>query len=76
MCLAIPVEVKALREFDADVEISGVTRTISVQLTPEVKVGDFVLVHAGYAISVLEPEEAQETLRLFEELLAADGEEP
>jgi hydrogenase expression/formation protein HypC len=52
----------------ARAEIGGVERTISVVLTPEARVGDYVLMHTGFAISVLDPEEAQETLRLLAEL--------
>ena len=65
MCLAVPALVKSIDGFEAEVDISGVTRRASVMLTPEVKVGDYVLLHAGYAIGVVDEEEAQETLRLF-----------
>jgi hydrogenase expression/formation protein HypC len=50
------------------VEIDGVTRQASIQLTPEVKVGDYVLLHTGYAINVIDPAEAEETLKLLREL--------
>jgi hydrogenase expression/formation protein HypC len=53
---------------EAEVELGGVRRHISVMLTPEVRVGQYVLLHAGFAINVLDEQEAQETLRLFEEL--------
>jgi hydrogenase expression/formation protein HypC len=52
----------------ARAEIGGVERTVSLALTPEARVGDYVLMHTGFAISVLDPEEAQETLRLLAEL--------
>ena len=65
MCLAVPALVESIDGFEAEVDISGVTRRASVMLTPEVKVGDYVLLHAGYAIGVVDEEEAQETLRLF-----------
>ena len=68
MCLAVPALVKSIDGFEAEVDISGVTRRASVMLTPEVKVGDYVLLHAGYAIGVVDEEEAQETLRLFREV--------
>jgi len=45
-----------------------VSRRISLWLTPEAKVGDYVLLHTGYAISVLDQEEAEETLKLFQEI--------
>jgi hydrogenase expression/formation protein HypC len=68
MCLAIPALIKIIEDKDADVEIGGISRRISLWLTPEAKVGDYVLLHTGYAISVLDQEEAEETLRLFEQI--------
>ena len=68
MCLAVPVEVIARTGDVAEVEIGGVKREVSVVLTPEVKVGDYVLLHTGYSISVVDEEEAKETLKLFEEM--------
>lgn len=68
MCLAIPALIKKIEDKEADVEIGGISRRISLWLTPEAKVGDYVLLHTGYAISVLDQEEAEETLRLFEQI--------
>jgi len=68
MCLAIPGRVTSIDGFQAVVEIGGVERTIGVALTPEVQVGDYVYIHAGYAISVVDEEVAQESLRLLREL--------
>jgi hydrogenase expression/formation protein HypC len=68
MCLAIPALIIKIEEKEADVEIGGITRRISLWLTPEAKVGDYVLLHTGYAISIIDKEEAEETLRLFEEI--------
>ncbi|MBC7236072.1 MAG: HypC/HybG/HupF family hydrogenase formation chaperone [Chloroflexi bacterium] len=68
MCLAIPVRIHAIEGTVARVELGGVMRDISLVLTPEAKVGDYVLVHTGFAISVLNEAEAQETLALFAEL--------
>ena len=70
MCLAIPTLIKSINNLQAEVEIGGVSRTISVALTPEAQVGDYVIVHTGFAISVLDEKEAQETLKLFDELAA------
>ena len=70
MCLAVPALVKSINGQEAEVEIGGVTYRTSLWLTPEAKVGDYVLLHTGYAISVLDPEEAQETLRLLKEIEA------
>jgi len=75
MCLAIPALIKSIEDKEAEAEIGGIIRCISLWLTPEVKVGDYVLIHAGYAINVLDQEEAEETLRLFEEITALGGEE-
>jgi hydrogenase expression/formation protein HypC len=71
MCLAIPALIKSVEDREAEVEMGGVSRRISLWLTPEAKVGDYVLVHAGYAINALDQKEAQETLSLFEELAEA-----
>ena len=75
MCLAIPALIKSIEDKEANAEIGGITRRISLWLTPEVDVGDYVLVHTGYAINVLDQEEAEETLRLLEEIAALGGEE-
>jgi len=75
MCLAVPVQIKTIDEqLMATVELGGVERQVSLMLTPQARPGDYVLLHTGYAISVLDPDEAQETLRLFQELLAVEGE--
>jgi len=71
MCLAIPALVKLIDGYQAEVDIDGVTRRVSIQLTPEVNVGDYVLLHTGYAINVLDEDEARETLELLEELSEA-----
>lgn len=72
MCLAIPALIKTIdAQRMADVEIGDVTMRISLALTPEAQVGDYVIVHTGFAISVLDADEAAETLRLFAELEAA-----
>ena len=74
MCLAIPALIKSIEDKEADVEIGGITRRISLWLTPEAKVGDYVLLHTGYAINVLDQEEAEETLKLLEEIAEATEE--
>ncbi|MCK4863496.1 MAG: HypC/HybG/HupF family hydrogenase formation chaperone [Dehalococcoidales bacterium] len=71
MCLAIPALIKSIDGQQAEVDIEGVTRDASLQLTPEAKVGDYVLLHTGYAISVIDPAEAEETLKLLKELSEA-----
>ena len=69
MCLAIPVRVISIAGDEAEIDIGGVKRTVSVVLTPEAKVGDYVLLHTGYAIGVVDEAEAEETLKLLEEIV-------
>ena len=68
MCLAIPAKIKSIDRFEGEVEIGGVGRTISLMLTPDAKIGDYVYVHTGFAISVMDEAEALESLRLLREL--------
>ena len=72
MCVAIPARVKSIAGDLADVEIGGVSRKISLQLTPEAQKGDYVLVHAGFAIHIIDEQEAQETMKIFDELEALE----
>ena len=66
MCLAIPARVIALPEPDtALVEVDGVRKRISLALVDGVAVGDYVIVHVGYALTRLDPEEAARTLEMF-----------
>jgi hydrogenase expression/formation protein HypC len=68
MCLAVPVQVVSIDGNEAEVEIGGVRRRVSIMLTPEVKAGDYVLLHTGYAINVIDEAEAQETLKILQEM--------
>ncbi len=69
MCLAIPAQVVELRDNDnALVDLAGVRKEISLSLVDGVTVGDYVIVHVGYALNKLDPEEAAKTLQLFAEL--------
>lgn len=68
MCLAIPALIKSIDGYQGVVDIDGVTREVSLQLTPEAKEGDYVLLHTGYAISIIDATEAEETLKLLKEL--------
>ncbi|HUW50975.1 MAG TPA: HypC/HybG/HupF family hydrogenase formation chaperone [Sulfuricella sp.] len=69
MCLAIPARVAELLDNDnALVELGGVSKEISLALVEGVRVDDYVIVHVGYALSRLDPEEAKKTLQLFAEL--------
>ncbi|HIH00574.1 TPA: HypC/HybG/HupF family hydrogenase formation chaperone [Thermoplasmata archaeon] len=71
MCLAVPAEVKSIDGANAKVDFGGVMRSVNLSLV-DAKVGDFVIVHAGYAIEVLDREEAEKTLQLFRELLSQE----
>jgi hydrogenase expression/formation protein HypC len=74
MCLAIPAQVVELREGDsAVVDLAGVRKEISLSLVDNVTVGDYVIVHVGYALNKLDPDEAAKTLALFAELGRLDG---
>lgn len=68
MCLAIPMKIKSIDGTEAEVEAGGITRRASLILTPEAKVGDYVLLHVGYAINVINQSEAEQTLALLNEL--------
>ena len=79
MCLAIPAQVVELRDNDnALVDLAGVKKEISLALLEGVAVGDYVIVHVGYALNKLDPEEAEKTLKLFAEMgqLALSDDEP
>ena len=68
MCLAVPAEVKSIEGHMATVDYGGVSRKTNISLV-DAKVGDFVIVHAGYAIQVMDKQEAEKTLELFQEML-------
>jgi hydrogenase expression/formation protein HypC len=66
MCLAIPVQVsEILPDEMAKVSLDGVTKTISTALVEDLKVGDYVVLHVGYALAKIDPEEAERTLALL-----------
>ena len=66
MCLAIPVEVREVLPDDmAKVSLDGVIKVVSTALVDDVKVGDYVVLHVGYALAKIDPEEAQKTLELL-----------
>jgi hydrogenase expression/formation protein HypC len=71
MCLAIPALIKSINGHQAVVDIDGVTREVSIMLTPEARVGDYVLLHTGYAINVIDAAEAEETLKLLRQMSEA-----
>ena len=68
MCLAVPAKIESIVGQEARVDVGGVGRTINIMLTPEAKVGDYVYIHTGFAISIVDEAEALESLRLLREL--------
>ncbi|MGI8469651.1 MAG: HypC/HybG/HupF family hydrogenase formation chaperone [Pyrinomonadaceae bacterium] len=71
MCLAIPgkiVEIVDAENFIAKVEIGGVRRGVNIGMLDDLKIGDYVLVHVGFAMSKVDEKEAEETLRTLQEL--------
>jgi hydrogenase expression/formation protein HypC len=75
MCLGIPAQIVEVVDAEAGIakgEISGVRRNVSVALCPEAQVGDWVLVHVGFALATIDEDEAQATLELLGEAIAAE----
>ena len=69
MCVAIPAQIVELMADDnALVEVGGVRKEVSLSLVEDCQVGDYVIVHVGFALSKLDPEEAQKSLELFEQM--------
>ena len=66
MCLGVPMKVVALEGTTATVEVGGIRKEASVEFLDDVKEGDYVIVHAGFAIQKVTPEDASETLELFD----------
>lgn len=79
MCLAVPGKVLSVEDTDpafrsGNVDFCGVRRMVNLAFTPEVQVGDFVLVHVGFAISKVDAEEAERTFRYLSEIGALEEE--
>ncbi|MFC1850570.1 HypC/HybG/HupF family hydrogenase formation chaperone [candidate division CSSED10-310 bacterium] len=75
MCLAIPAKILSIEDECATIEVGSLKQTCYLGLVPEVKVGDYVIVHAGYAISSLDEDEALKTLDLFRQLAEIQDDE-
>ena len=70
MCVAIPGEIVALPgDGTAEVDFGGTRKTVSIALLDAANLGDFVIVHAGFALHRVDPDEARETQRIFREVL-------
>jgi hydrogenase expression/formation protein HypC len=69
MCLAVPGLVESIDDDYADVDFGGVRKKVCVTLLPGLKAGEYVIVHTGYAIEKMKPEEAKKTLALWDEMI-------
>lgn len=72
MCLAVPAKIIEKKEMMATVEVEGIRRNISLMLLPEANTGDYILMHAGFAIQVIDEEEAKITSELLKEVLESE----
>ena len=68
MCLGIPMKIRKINGDFAEVESGRLLRNVSIQMLPGLKTGDYVLVHAGFAIQKINPQRAKETLRIVDEI--------
>ncbi len=68
MCLAIPAEIIKIEGTDGIAEIGGVKREVDLRMLEDVKVGDYVIIHAGFGIQKLDAKEAEETLAMLREI--------
>lgn len=73
MCLAIPTKIIQIQGNLGLVELGGLKKEIRLDLVPDAKIGDYVLLHAGFAIQILNQDEAEKTLKILEELNAVSG---
>ncbi len=71
MCLAVPGEIVEIENNNATVDFGGAQREVKIDLLEDLSIGDYVLIHVGYAIQKLSPEEAEETLKYWREVAEA-----
>jgi hydrogenase expression/formation protein HypC len=80
MCLGVPARIEEIYQKDglqmARVDFGGVSREVCLDYVPEAKVGEYCIIHVGFAISLLSESEAQETIALLDEIAAMDEAEP
>ena len=72
MCLAVPALIKSIDGQVAEVDMAGTGYRANLTLTPEARVGDYILLHTGYAIQIINEKEARETIRIFKEMEMID----
>ncbi len=68
MCLAVPMKIKKINNEFADAQTGALIRKVNIQLLPDIKIGDYVIVHAGFAIQKIDARRAKETLKLLDEI--------
>ena len=68
MCLAMPAQIVSIEEDNATVSLGGVKKSINLSLVDDVAVGDYVIIHVGYALSKLDQQEAEKTLSDFQKM--------
>ena len=68
MCLAMPAQIVSIEEDNATVSLGGVKKSINLSLVDDVAVGDYVIIHVGYALSKLDQQEAEKTLKDFQSM--------
>ena len=68
MCLGIPMKIKKIKGDFADVEAGQLIRTVNIQMLSRIREGDYVIVHAGFAIEKVDPEKAKDTLKIIDEI--------
>ena len=73
MCLAVPMRVVVVEGTNGTVELGGVEQPVNLLFTPDVSPGEYVIVHAGFALERLDEDEARHTIELLNELTAAEN---
>jgi len=73
MCLAIPARILELKGMVGVVDFGDLRQEVKLDMIPEASVGDDILVHVGFGIQILDPEEAKETRKLLQEIMDASG---
>ncbi|MDF2881779.1 MAG: HypC/HybG/HupF family hydrogenase formation chaperone [Clostridiaceae bacterium] len=71
MCLGIPLKIIQIDGKEAVGEINNISKKIRIDFVPQVKIGDFVMVHAGFALDLMEEEEAKETIDILNDVMEA-----
>ena len=68
MCLGIPMKIRKIKGDFADVEVGQLIRTVNIQMLSYIRKGDYVIVHAGFAIEKVDPQKAEDTLKIIDEI--------